>query len=156
MYVFGIVMSIFGFVVSLLILTGNEPEERMPNHSPRNYGWRERRASYLPPRLYDQRSLTEDESDFLLLFLVCLGSLALILTGRIMLAIFVIKAQKNETRRTIRAIRNVGVTFDMSQFPRSSAINIDDEASNPPTYSDCVKDDGNSLPRYSDLQLNKN
>ena len=148
MYVFGTIMSIFGFVVCLLIFTEDKLDDDDIIRRPGRIIFIETKNS---------QSLSKNESDFLLLFLVCLGSLALILTGRIILAFYGIKAHRNETMRTFRAIRNVEVTFDLSQFPPNSQLPADQTslaASSPPTYSDCVKDDSSdNLPRYCDIKI---
>ena len=85
MYVFGTIMSIFGFVVCLLIFKEDKLDDddiiRRPG-----------RIIYIETK--NSQSLSKNESDFLLLFLVCLGSLALILTGRIILAFYGIKAHR--------------------------------------------------------------
>lgn len=148
-YVFGTIMSIFGFVVCLLIFTENKLDDDgiIPRQKGTRIFWEGEQ----------RQSMSKKECEFLLLFLVCLGSLALILTCRIILAFCGLKAHRNETMRTFRAIRNVEVTFDLSQFPPNSQIPADVNsiaASNPPTYSDCVKEDSSdNLPRYSDLRI---
>ena len=151
LYVFGGIMSCFGFAVSLIILLDNEDT---PNRDVRPLLPSADFMSLIPPQQH--KPLTKEEAEFLLLFMVCLGSLAIIITGRIALAFYTIKAHKAETLRTIRAIRNVGVTFDMSQFPPNSEVLSIDRTSlaastNPPAYNDCVKEEG-SLPRYCDIK----
>ena len=149
MHVFGTIMSVFGFVVCLLIFKEDNLDDgdKISRKKGARIFWEGEQ----------RQSMSKNESDFLLLFLVCLGSLALILTGRMILAYYGIKAHRSETLRTFRAIRNVEVTFDLSQFPPNSQIPPDETsmaASNPPTYSDCVKEEtSDNLPRYCDINL---
>ena len=152
LYVFGGIMSCFGFAVSLVILLDDDDSQSPLNPHVRPLPSADF-MSLIPPQRH--KPLTKEESEFLLLFMVCLGSLAIIITGRIALAFYTIKAHKAETLRTIRAIRNVGMTFDMSQFPPNSEVLSVDRTSlaastNPPAYNECVKEEG-SLPRYCDI-----